>query len=169
MYRMRPVPMVFLRFAFSPQLSVMSQRKSMAYSLRRLHRAECRKNVHFRTLAAGYPHEAQVCFWMWSERRPLRGTPWSVHASSCLPLPPLVGMQSASHQTIWDHSTNHIVGTACASCCGACQSWKFPSLLNRNVSFVMLLQCVGAASAGSGCVAAVGRDVLILDQELKSD
>lgn len=27
-------------------------------------------NVHFRVLAAGYPHEAQVCFWMWRDRRP---------------------------------------------------------------------------------------------------
>jgi hypothetical protein len=29
-------------------------------------------NIHLRTLAAGYPHEAQVLFWMWKERRPQR-------------------------------------------------------------------------------------------------
>jgi hypothetical protein len=28
------------------------------------------ENVHFRTLAAGYPHEEQVCFWIWRDRRP---------------------------------------------------------------------------------------------------
>lgn len=28
------------------------------------------RDVHFRVLAAGYPHEAQVCFWMCIERRP---------------------------------------------------------------------------------------------------
>ena len=28
--------------------------------------------VHFRVLAAGYPQDAQVCFWMWKERRPQR-------------------------------------------------------------------------------------------------
>src|SRR5690606_8840657 len=31
-------------------------------------------NVHLRTLAEGYPQEAQVCFWMWRERRPISGT-----------------------------------------------------------------------------------------------
>jgi hypothetical protein len=31
-----------------------------------------RVNVHLRTLAAGYPHEEQVLFWMWKERRPQR-------------------------------------------------------------------------------------------------
>jgi hypothetical protein len=44
---MRPVPVVFLLFAFSDQL-------------------------YFLTLAAGYPQDAQVCFWMWKERRPQR-------------------------------------------------------------------------------------------------
>lgn len=29
------------------------------------------ENVHFRILAAGYPHDAQVCFWIWSARRPV--------------------------------------------------------------------------------------------------
>jgi hypothetical protein len=29
------------------------------------------EDVHFRVLAEGYPHEEQVCFWMWSERRPV--------------------------------------------------------------------------------------------------
>lgn len=45
--RMRPVPVVFLRLAFSDQL-------------------------YFLVLAAGYPQEAQVCFWMCRERRPQR-------------------------------------------------------------------------------------------------
>jgi hypothetical protein len=27
-------------------------------------------DVHFRILAAGYPHDEQVCFWMCNERRP---------------------------------------------------------------------------------------------------
>jgi len=49
---MRPVPVVFLRLAFSDQL-------------------------YLRILAAGYPHEAQVFFWLWSERRPQRlQRPW---------------------------------------------------------------------------------------------
>jgi hypothetical protein len=43
-YRMRPVPVTFLRFAFSDQL-------------------------YLRVLAAGYPHDAQVCFWLCMERR----------------------------------------------------------------------------------------------------
>jgi len=30
------------------------------------------EDVHFLTLAAGYPQDAQVCFWMWKERRPQR-------------------------------------------------------------------------------------------------
>jgi hypothetical protein len=40
-------------------------------------------HVHFRVLAAGYPQEEQVCFWMWRERRPgLRFTSAaSVHVS----------------------------------------------------------------------------------------
>jgi len=29
-------------------------------------------NVHLRTLAAGYPQDEQVLFWMWKERRPQR-------------------------------------------------------------------------------------------------
>lgn len=28
------------------------------------------EDIHLRVLAAGYPHEEQVCFWMWRERRP---------------------------------------------------------------------------------------------------
>ena len=27
-------------------------------------------SIHCRILAAGYPHDEHVCFWMWSERRP---------------------------------------------------------------------------------------------------
>jgi len=30
------------------------------------------EDAHFLTLAAGYPQHAQVCFWMWKERRPQR-------------------------------------------------------------------------------------------------
>jgi hypothetical protein len=49
---MRPVPVTFLRFAFSDQL-------------------------YLRVLAAGYPHDAQVCFWLCMERRPQRlQMPW---------------------------------------------------------------------------------------------
>lgn len=60
---MRPVPVVFLRLAFSPQLTATCQ----------LHCSSCTGlmvNLHLRVLAAGYPHEEQVCFWMWRERRP---------------------------------------------------------------------------------------------------
>lgn len=32
-------------------------------------------DVHFRVLAEGYPHDEQVCFWMWRERRPEYQTP----------------------------------------------------------------------------------------------
>lgn len=36
------------------------------------HHSEGRRfHVHFRILADGYPHEEQVCFWMWRERRPI--------------------------------------------------------------------------------------------------
>lgn len=45
---------------------------------RELKRVESRKGrvrggragVHFRILAEGYPHDEQVCFWMWKDRRP---------------------------------------------------------------------------------------------------
>ena len=29
------------------------------------------QDIHLRVLAAGYPHEEQVCFWIWRERRPV--------------------------------------------------------------------------------------------------
>jgi hypothetical protein len=74
---MRPVPVVFLRLAFSLQLSVWPG--SASDLLPPLHPSSmCRvssgvyssDNVHFLMEAAGYPQEAQVCFWMWKARRP---------------------------------------------------------------------------------------------------
>jgi len=43
-------------------------------------------NIHWRILAAGYPHEEQVCFWMWRDRRPVCVfcQPVALNASSTL-------------------------------------------------------------------------------------
>jgi hypothetical protein len=61
--RMRPVPVVFLRLAFSPQLTVILSIDCKSVIVVSI-------DVHLRVLAAGYPHEEHVCFWMWRERRP---------------------------------------------------------------------------------------------------
>jgi len=86
-YRMRPVPVVFLRLAFSDQLSdrifhvslcpPVQYTTSLNHAQNTIARSRSGGDVHFRTLAAGYPHEAQVLFWMWSERRPVRSIPMS--------------------------------------------------------------------------------------------
>ena len=106
-YRMRPVPVVFLRFAFSDQLTVWFfsvseglfspppcffpgsnlpslhsssvSRKSPPASRRKSRNRwpGIGESVHFRVLAAGYPHEAQSLVWLWKERRPhRRQRPW---------------------------------------------------------------------------------------------
>jgi hypothetical protein len=72
---MRPEPVVFLRLAFSPQLSELNMLAKMPscrvpFPSREYVRGELGENVHCRILAAGYPHEEQVCFWMWRDRRP---------------------------------------------------------------------------------------------------
>jgi hypothetical protein len=68
---MRPVPVTFLRFAFSDQLSV----SIMSAPHVRIERAiEAQgipivDHVHLRILAAGYPHDEHVFFWLWRDRR----------------------------------------------------------------------------------------------------
>jgi hypothetical protein len=60
--RHRPEPVVFLRLAFSLQLSARhGQRPTLQ---------DWASDVHFRMLAAGYPQAEHVCFWMWRDRRP---------------------------------------------------------------------------------------------------
>lgn len=91
-YLMRPVPVVFLRLAFSDQLSVHPEKFHVSplslfppfvipFVLSRCHLAnpsgEGGKSVHLRVFAAGYPHDAQVLVWLWRERRPhRRQRPW---------------------------------------------------------------------------------------------
>lgn len=56
---------------YSVHVSPCSCPSSSTSSLdRRIHCGRFGDNVHFRVLAAGYPHDAQVCFWMWRDRRP---------------------------------------------------------------------------------------------------
>jgi hypothetical protein len=55
-YLMRPVPVVFLRLAFSDQLSVSCQPWCSSSSASSGYRV----NLHFRILAAGYPQAAQT-------------------------------------------------------------------------------------------------------------
>jgi len=66
---MRPVPVVFLLFAFSDQLSTIHNVRTKFGSYREQRTVG---NIHLRTLAAGYPQDEQVLFWMWKERRPQR-------------------------------------------------------------------------------------------------
>lgn len=61
--RIRPVPVVFLRFAFSPQLSVLMC-QPISLSRKDVDMAQIGRRVHFLIFAAGYPHDEQVCFWM---------------------------------------------------------------------------------------------------------
>lgn len=87
------------------------------------------ENVHLRVLAAGYPQEEQVCFWMWRERRPIdnRVSPLPLCASGS---PAIIHRQSSIFRSPFSTSeglsTYRNACTACASCCGACRSWKFP-------------------------------------------
>lgn len=69
---MRPVPVVFLRLAFSPQLTATRQLHDSSRTNPAVH-------IHLRVLAAGYPHEEQVCFWMWRDRRPVSKSVSAVH------------------------------------------------------------------------------------------
>lgn len=80
---MRPVPVVFLRLAFSDQLSVLPRCQHPALVLLPclldlFHgwvavraRVGASVHVHFLVLAAGKPQEAHVCFWMCRDRRPV--------------------------------------------------------------------------------------------------
>jgi hypothetical protein len=43
-------------------------------------------DIHLRVLAAGYPHEEQVCFWMWRERRPANGPVSMLSSSAAHPI-----------------------------------------------------------------------------------
>ncbi len=70
---MRPVPVVFLRLAFSPQLSVYLLAQvptGTPFAFPRIVLEDVRYHIHCLILAAGYPHDEQVCFWMWRDRRP---------------------------------------------------------------------------------------------------
>jgi len=57
-------------------------------------------NVHFRVLAAGYPQFAQVCFWMWRERRPI----WQHCSQRLLFLCPVSNPSPSmrSHALFWE-------------------------------------------------------------------
>ena len=57
---MRPVPTVFLRLAFSDQLSVVSVSPPLLPLPHRDSNRDSFGNVHFRVLAAGYPQAAQT-------------------------------------------------------------------------------------------------------------
>jgi hypothetical protein len=118
-YRMRPLPVVFLRLAFSPQLTV------MCYSLPGLYFLDWVGDVHLRVLAAGYPHEAQVCFWMWRERRPVKIS-YQPNVPNLLFHHPLALFRFQYLRIEWCTYRNACTG--CASCYGVYQSWRYPSL-----------------------------------------
>lgn len=87
-------------------------------------------HVHFRVLAAGYPQEAQVCFWMCMERRPscrqyLPVSPFVL--AGCPPSCP-IALDIPHSVVLRVVNTDHSDGTECASCCGAFRKSWFPSL-----------------------------------------
>jgi hypothetical protein len=96
--RHRPEPVVFLRLAFSLQLSARHSQGPLQ---------DWPSDVHFRMLAAGYPQAEHVCFWMWRDRRP--------------------GQISHALQHL-EVRTNRSDGRGCVFCCGACRNSTFPSL-----------------------------------------
>jgi len=82
---MRPVPVVFLLLAFSPQLSVdvlvlviKEMSRGRVGSVRFLVEGRCAtvvrgkdyENVHLLMLLLGYPQLEHVCFWTWRDRLP---------------------------------------------------------------------------------------------------
>ena len=76
---MRPVPVVFLRFAFSPQLSIKIKSvskvvldcyiASIVFQVVRL--LEEIRSIHFLIVALGYAQLEQVFFWTCIERDPV--------------------------------------------------------------------------------------------------
>jgi hypothetical protein len=100
--------------------------------------------VHFRTLADGYPQQAQVCFWMWRDRLPIfhkeitlsafrNDLSGALNSAGSSRFKRIENIEFAScggwclgEWRGWN--TNHNVCRECGFCYGACQSWMFPSL-----------------------------------------
>lgn len=78
-----------------------------------------------------------MCFWMWRERRPV-GTTSAICPSLLDALPsstePFLGI------------TDRNACRECASCCGACRSWRYPSLWRSSVSIVVAVEIAQSVS-----------------------
>lgn len=125
---MRPDPVVFRLLAFSDQLSAVllvlhSKRNSSlseAMSRDRLY-------AHPLIFAAGYPHDEQVCFWTWRDRRPVFIELVPVLLNPFLDLNP--AQSAALYPLSQDpESTDRSVCTERATCCGVFRKIRFPSL-----------------------------------------
>ena len=114
-YRVRPVPVVFLRLAFSPQLTASCQLRCP----RSHYRMGCSRTLA--GLSSGVSARGAGVL------LDVKG------AASCIKIRQrcaLVGRLRYSSKSCMLGSliTYRNDGRACASCCGACQSWRYPSL-----------------------------------------
>ena len=75
------------------------------------------KDAHCRIFAAGYPQFAQVCFWMWRERRPVRNSRGhSVSLFFSIECPPRRIDSMLSPARIWTHEDRHTAASAQSVC-----------------------------------------------------